>query len=231
MKKLSRGQKINRICVYSLLSAVFSLFIFAGGGGYSSKAITSTDTTSYVSVGELYNVDSQTINPDNLKILMKYITGNASASIGDIDTLSTAITDASEMRATTITAGTEGSTSFASKTNGQDICVRLGGLDWQVMYLSKDKSGNSILTLWLDNNYQDAWVGRSATEGEHYGFLDGGLYSDFSGNWVDGTTYDNFPPSAMYGTSYINAVTLNNGGVWSRNRMTEVNSEKNIKCA
>jgi len=197
----------------------FSPYLFSPGGGYSTEAITTSDTTSYVSVGELFDSSSKTFDADNFNILMKYISGDPEASIDDINTLANSVLDSAEMRAFTMDAGSYGTKSYEAKANGQDICVRLGGLDWQVMYLSKDKHGKSILTLWLDNNVQDAWVGRSATEGQYYGFLDGGLYSDYSANWY--TDFVNAPtPSNMYGASYVNAVTLNNGGYYSINTTT-----------
>ncbi len=82
------------------------------------------------------------------------------------------------------------------------------------MYLSNDTNGNPILTLWLSNSTQDAFSGRSATEGQYYGYLNGGLYSDWSGNWSSTSETLTYPPN-MYGTSYIRAVTLNNGGLYT----------------
>lgn len=117
------------------------------------------------------------------------------------------------MRANTLSAGTEGSVSYVAKSSSQDIQVTLGSLQWQCMYLSKDTNGNTILTLWLDNSKQDAWSGKSTNAGYYYGFLNGGLYSLWSYNWSDVNvgTY----PSNMYGASYIHAETLNNGGSYS----------------
>ena len=178
------------------------------------NAVSFDDTTSYVSVGEIFDINSKSLNDDNFYTLLKYISGNPSATMDDIDALASSVTDASEMRAFTLDAGSEGEVDYSAKTNSQDIIVRLGGLDWQAMYLSQDKLGNAILTLWLDNNKQDAWEGRSATEGEFYGFIDGALYSDWSYNWSSDSTAVAYP-SAMYGTSYINAVTLNNGGMYA----------------
>ncbi len=81
------------------------------------------------------------------------------------------------------------------------------------MYLSNDTNGNPVLTLWLSNSTQDAFSGRSATEGEFYGYLNGGLYSDWSSNLYNNYFTVNYPMN-MYGTSYIRAVTLNNGGAY-----------------
>lgn len=95
-----------------------------------------------------------------------------------------------------------------NKTTDQSIVVRLGGLDWIVTYVSTDISGNLVATLWLSNNHQDAWSGKNQSLGDHYGFANGGLYSDWSDDY-ESKTVDAYP-SNMYGTSYIRVETLNN---------------------
>ncbi|MBE5736544.1 MAG: hypothetical protein E7356_04265, partial [Clostridiales bacterium] len=165
-----------------------------------------------MSVGELYNSSTHKVNPDNFNILMKYISGNDVVDISKVRALANSQTSAKDIRSNIVSAGTQGDTSYVAKANGKDICVRLGGLDWQVMYLSTDKSGNSILTLWLDNNVQDAWMNRSSPETGDYAFINGGLYSRYS-VWTSQDQWEY--PSNMYGTSYVSAVTLNNGGLYS----------------
>ncbi len=211
MKNRKLGKWISKITLGCLGLVVSVGTIFGGNSKTETHAISTTDTTSYVSVGELFDTDSQSINVENYHILLKYITGNASATYSDITSLASSVTDASVMRGKTLDAGD----GYSAKSSSQDIVVRLGGLDWQVMYLSTNKSDEPILTLWLDNNKQDAWADRSATEGKYYGFIDGALYSDWSANWYSTTVGTS--PSNMYGTSYINAVTLNNGGVYATN--------------
>ena len=177
--------------------------MFSGGGifdsGKNSDSITDTDTTSYASVNELWTA-SDGFNITNMKTLFNMLANKTKASLKDIEALGTKT--AADIRANT-----------TGKTSSQDIVVTLGGLKWEVVYLSKDTDGNTILTLWLSNNKQSAWTSKSATEGTYYGFLDGGLYSDYAANWTSSTisTY----PSDMYGTSYIRAVALNNGGKYS----------------
>ena len=214
---MRNGKFRKKLSIFAVSIALLFGGVFGGQNlndfGNNAKAITMTDTTSYVKVGELYDVENQAFDSANFSILKKYISGNVDATISDIDTMATSISDASIMRAKTLDAGTLNDIEYTAKTSSQDIVVRLGGLDWQVMYLSKDKNGNSILTLWLSNSTQEAWADRSATEGEYYGFLNGGLYSDWACNWYSNITSPY--PCAMYGTSYINAVTLNNGGQYA----------------
>lgn len=193
-------------------------------------------------VGELFDSTTQTFNKDNFNILLKYLTGNASATMSDVVTLARTNdnsysssgysgVDASVLRAKNLaTGGTEGSTMYIRKNSGRDICVRLGGLDWEVVYLTYVSASKTILTLWLDNNKQEAWEGRSSTEGEYYGFLNGGLYSNFSPNYWESTSLSTYPYN-LYGTSYVNAVTLNNGGVYGTSNTTAVTVNKSASSA
>lgn len=224
MKNRSVRKWIGKVAL-GCLGLVLSVGTILGGKSKTETyAVSFNDTTSYVSVGELFDTDSQSINVENYHILLKYITGNANATYSDITSLASSVTDASVMRAKTLDAGD----GYSAKSSSQDIVVRLGGLDWQVMYLSTNKSDEPILTLWLDNNKQDAWADRSATEGTYYGFIDGALYSDWSANWYNSTVGTS--PSNMYGASYINAVTLNNGGVYATNTSGSYTSvEKNAE--
>lgn len=187
--------------------------------GTTATAVDFSSKESYVSVGEIWNEGTKTFNQDNMRILMKYITGDENATIEDIKTLSSTPVKASTMRTKELKAGSEGSTGYTKKSGTQNINVMLGGLEWQVCYLSQDKSGNPILTLWLSNSTQEAFKDRAQDEGTHYGYYEGGLYSDWSNNWSSGTTTQAYP-SAMYGTSYVRAVTLNNGGQYALNTTT-----------
>ena len=195
----------------------------------SINATKNDDTTSYVSVSEIWNAEKGHFDGENLDLLLQYITGNASltantitsqGSLGNILSSNTAYSQngaltSADIRDIQFTAGNT-YTNDSSEVVGQDIQVTFGGLTWQVVYLTKDKQGNDILTLWLSNNKQDAWADRSATEGTYYGFIDGALYSDWSYNWSSDTPSANYP-SNMYSTSYIHSVTLNNGGSYANN--------------
>ena len=190
------------------------------------NATTNDDTTSFVSVDEIWNAENETFNENTLDALLQYITNDADVtasditakgSLGDLLSSSTAYSDgaltSAEIRKNTVNG----------KTTSQDIQITFGGLTWQVVYLTKDKQGNDILTLWLSNNKQDAWAGRSATEGTLYGFIDGALYSDWSNDIFNYYYTVNYPTN-MYGTSYINAVTLNNGGAYISSQSGSYNS-------
>ena len=160
---------------------------------------------------EIYDDSAGAFDADNVNALLKYITGNSSITYENasstLNTLASNVTTSADIRSKSVTVN------GVTKSSSQDVIVRFGGLDWQVVYLSKDTDGNNILTLWLSSSQQDAFSGRSRTEGEYYGFFDNSLYSDWSVDWHD-ENIDSYP-SNMYGTSYIRAVTLNNGGQYA----------------
>ena len=193
-----------------------------------SSRIYENDTTSYVKVDELYDDASGKMNATNVDTLLKYITGNANASVSDPTTMQTLEnlaldnTTSSDIRAKVVSENVT-----TPKSSSQDVIVTLGGLDWQVVYLSKDNNGNNILTLWLSSSYQDEFLNRSSTEGSYYGYLNGSLYSDWASNWSSSSTSVNYP-SNMYGTSYIRAVTLNNGGTYATSTSASTTAEQNL---
>ena len=160
-----------------------------GNSKNENTKIASGDTTSYVSVGELFNSSKKKFNKDTLQTLFNYIGGANNTQYKTIETLSKGQTP-DEMpghSALQIRQKTYG------KTNSQDIVITLGGFKWQVEYLSTDTEGNAILTLWYTGEQQ--------------------IYSKWSMY-----AYNNYRvnyPSNMYGTSYMNAVTLNNGGYYA----------------
>ncbi len=170
-----------------------------------SSRIFENDTTSYVKVDELYDDAAGKMNATNVDTLLKYITGNENASIQTnlrttmegLDNLATAVTTSAEIRQNVLT------TTPQQKSSEQDVIVTLGGLDWQVVYLSRDDSGNNILTLWLANSTDT---------------------STWSSGWSSSST-DGYP-SNMYGTSYIRAVTLNNGGQYATSNTALTTSEQ-----
>ena len=178
-----------------------------------TQAIYTDDTTSYVKVNEIYSDIAGAFNANNVNALLKYITGNSSITYENasstLNALATNKTTSADIRAKTVTVN------GVKKSSSQDVIVRFGGLDWTVTYLSKDNDGNNILTLWLSNSEQNAFAGRSRTEGRLYGFTPARvLYSDWSNDFSSSSTVADYP-SNMYGTSYIRAVTLNNGGIYT----------------
>jgi uncharacterized repeat protein (TIGR02543 family) len=207
--------------IYRKLTIIFSAILFAFisfllglsyfGVFYLSNAVYISSTSTYAEVGEIYNTSTKTFKADELNKLIRYVCGRGGVdTLAYIDSMATGVTDDG---LTGATAKSIRNVSYDSvKTSGKDVVVSFGGLKWQVCYLSK-VNGDIVMTLWLTNSIQDAWKsGRSQTEGDYYGFIDGSLFSDWSNNIKEKSFKVQAGPTNMYGTSYIRAVTLNNGG-------------------
>ena len=204
--------KKNWVVFLSIILIAISAIFVPGFNGdkMSAHAITNTDTTSFVEVGELWDASTQNFSGANFESLLNYIGGKNYTQFGDIKTMAEDGLDVSEMRQNALT----GASGTALKSNTQDIVVSLGGLKWQVVYLSQEKSGDPILTLWLSSNKQESFNGKTPTHSD-YKFYDSAMYSPW-GVWrlATATETDAYPGN-MYGTSYIRSVALNNGGYYS----------------
>lgn len=225
MKYRKRRVNLSLVLLFGLLAIALLPIGICIRNAY---AIYSSDTTSYVKVGELYDDAEGMMNPDNVNTLLRYITGNSSITyenaLDTLNALATSTQSSADIRSKSVTVN------GVTKSSSQDVIVRFGGLDWQVVYLSKDTDGNNILTLWLSSSQQDAFAGRTADEGTLYGFIDNSLYSDWSNDLAIGGSSSSYPNN-MYGRSYIRSVTLNNGGEYSTSDSqitSSMQSENNV---
>ena len=220
MEKQRTFSKRKKVVMFCLIS-VFTLMCAGGGLVHwlnnersSINATLTSDTTSYVSVGEIWNKSTGQFDGNNLTTLLRYITGNS--SITSLDVTSRGSIGQTKSAADIRTSTANG------KTTSQDVQVTFGGLTWQVVHLTQDRSGNDIVTLWLSNNYQEAWANDSSlttAEGAYHGFVNGALYSDWSADWSNSYAYDtDLYPSSMYSTSYIRTVVLNNEGSYATSK-------------
>ena len=204
--------KKNWVIFLSIILIAISAIFVPGFNGdkMSAHAITNTDTTSYVEVGELWDGSTQKFSAANFESLLNYIGGKTYTQFADINTMAEGGLDVSEMRQNVLT-GASGTT---LKSNTQDIVVTLGGLKWQVVYLSQEKNSDPILTLWLSSNTQEAFNGKTTTD-SGYRFYNSAMFSKWSAWKLETATESDAYPSNMYGTSYIRSVALNNGGYYS----------------
>ena len=222
--------KTSKFTPQKLLILVLSLIFLLGGTlsallcffNPNTNAIKTGDTTSFVKVNNGTDLwTGSGINKDTANELFKML-GNSSSA--DYNTLQSNVTSSSPKSAKTLRGYQYG------KSNTQSIVVRLGGLDWIVTYLSvsdvdSDGDGNNdiIATLWLSNNVQDAWSGKNQSVGKYYGFVNGGLYADWSADWLDDNSPSSYTyPSNMYATSYMATVVLNNGRHYATGTSTAV---------
>lgn len=180
---------------------------------FSIQAI--TDTTTVVSVAELYDTEKEKFDSQSLEELYTAITGIKNATFEDIEGLLT-------------NASTVNSTTFRANNGNKDIVVSLGGLNWTATYLSTvdnitnnnpsntEKNGDIILDLWL----AESETANTSSNQEISTFTDG---------WY-GDAYKWAYPANMYGSSYIRAVTLNNGGIYTayNSSVTKVSSVSSL---
>ncbi len=200
--------------IISGLAIIGTSLGFGLGFGLPKKdldGVSNTGDSSRTYVKELWNSTTQKFHKASLNELYRMILGDSTADIFDIQKSSTL-----------------SSVDIRNNNKGYDVTVTLGGLEWQVMYLSKDNDGNSIATLWLSNSCQEDFVGRSQTEGYYHGFVKltdeyTGLYSDWSADIANPYFEGNGVklPTNQYATSYIRAVTLNNGGYYAEDTLNE----------
>ena len=85
---------------------------------------------------EIWDANTSTFNRNTLSKLYKYITGNENAGV---DT--TTLNKITEMAENATTSADIRANVVDGKTSSQDVIVRFGGLDWQVVYLSQNDNG------------------------------------------------------------------------------------------
>ncbi len=117
-------------------------------------------------------MDGKVFNGESMAALYEKLTGKTGAEIGDVDALGTLT--AADIRA---------------KNGNKDIVLTMDGQKWTVTHLTKDRSGNTIVTLW------------KASESTTH------IWNP----WTDNVTTYAYP-SNMYSTSFVRADALNSGG-------------------
>ncbi len=127
---------IALICAAMLCCSVY--FAYSDRGTYAMDTSGSNETV--VRIEEIYKgVDTVSntkhFEGENLSKLYAAITGNANATIADINAM---MTGSGQITSADIRAA-----------GGKDIAVMFGDMEWTVTHLTKDTSGNTIATLWL----------------------------------------------------------------------------------
>ena len=175
----------------------------------NAKAVIDTSDTSAYTVQELYAGNGK-FNKANVDDMLKCI--SVTGLLDNVPTLA----NADYIR----TFGT----STSPKASGKSLIVTLGGLKWQVVYLSTNNVGQKVATLWLVDSGQ--FSGKTAPSGVKYSISSSGaLTSTWSNGCYDkGDNFSSKYPSSMYGMSYIRAVTLNNGGAYWNGTSSSTNS-------
>ncbi len=155
-------------CCFISFNNINDVFAFTG----------SNITSGAVNVGDILiegyadRTDGKVFNGESMAALYEKLTGKTGAEIGDVDTL-----------------GTLTAADIRDKNGDKDIVLTMDGQQWTVTYLTKDSSGNIIVTLW------------QATESATHTW----------NPWSDILTEYAYP-SSMYSTSFVRADALNSGG-------------------
>ncbi|MDE6550970.1 MAG: MBG domain-containing protein, partial [Clostridia bacterium] len=139
---------------------------------------TSNIASGAVDVGDILlegyadRTDGKVFNGEAMQSLYAKLTGDAAKdTIDDVDAL-----------------GTQTAAQIYAKNGNKDIVLTMDGQKWTVTHLTKDRSGNTIATLWL------------ATSSETHKW----------NTWSANTPTAAYP-SSMYSSSYIRANALNGG--------------------
>ncbi|MBR1985087.1 MAG: right-handed parallel beta-helix repeat-containing protein, partial [Clostridia bacterium] len=170
-----------------------------------ARAVTTADTTSYVSVGELWDDTNKKMSFSNVSLLFDYVSGINSAQFNTIESLAKdALTSKGMREKSLVKNGT------TLKETGKDIVVTLGGLKWQVVYLSTTKKGEPILTLFLADSSQTNVKG---------------YYNTWRSPNTPNAEVNNI--SSLYSTSYVRTYSLNMGGIRVTGNDTQENVEQN----
>ncbi len=124
------------ICAAMLCCSVY----FAYSDIETHAMDTASGNETVVKIGEIYKgVDTlnntKHFTGENLSKLYAAITGNANATINDVNNK---ISSSGQITSADIRA-----------VGGKDIALTFGEMEWTVTHLTKDTSGNTIATLWL----------------------------------------------------------------------------------
>ena len=167
--------------------------ISASGRARSVSARTTADNSSYTIVATLNDGTNTTISDAELLKFFKALTGDSTLTeqnaYSAVETYASTARDASVLR-------NNNSTDKQDDSDDKDINIIFGGLEWTVTYLSTDRSGNPIATLWLADSSQLDYEDETTHETVHV------LQSSWSSGWYN-VRSDELHPSNLYGESYI----------------------------
>ncbi len=174
--------------ILSVLCAVMlccSVGMISGANGKTATA--KTPTASDIVIGEIAPNAGVASASNNLKSLYSVLSGGNATGKKSLQDLET------HFNSNAHTVKGTGSEVKALNTSdfGTNIYVTLGGIQWNVVFLTLNNSGELILDLWQTEPTVD-----------NVPFSDGASINDYNLN----------NPSCIYGTSYIRSQVLGNGG-------------------
>ncbi len=207
MKNIIRNRTFKILAIIaSIIIGISSLLIGLNFSGLLRRRGRAYNTVFQITVNEMWNSTNSKFKEDEFNNLLKAISGDQNVSVTKMDkikTMATARTTSTTMKS----------------NNGKEIVITLGGFTWTPTYLSTDKNGNIILTLWLANTSE--LYNRTYGDGQKFDRYGPVKWASFSDSSTSGTY-----PSSMYGTSYIRSVVLNNGGSYATSISATQNFDK-----
>ncbi|MDE6105292.1 MAG: P35 family lipoprotein, partial [Clostridia bacterium] len=195
--KLKSKKNLFTVILSLLCAALLSCSVGLLGGTNNKIATAKAPTASDLKIGEIATVSgsSVTFNGDKLTELYDAILGNSYSSVGTLHNVEKLLDlKGTAKQGSGVTTKALNAADFRD-LGDKDIYVTFGGIEWEVVYLTTNRSGEVILDLW------------QATSTNTSRFSGGAGYTDGTN-----ATYSNI--SCIYGTSYIRAVTLGNGGTY-----------------
>ena len=178
---------VKRKLAIAFLTATCALTAAFGAGGFFGfeKASATADYTNdgFIKTGSLFT--GSTINKSTLTALYD---GLSPEKLGDFRGVEAAL-DTNDGHVT--------ARKLREYNQNKDLIVTVQDKEWTVTYLSRDKDGNVIATLWLNDAGHKLEISNA--------------YAPYSGGYTGGlsTAY----PSNYYGSAFIRALLI--GGVYS----------------
>ena len=154
------------------------------------KTATAARSGSWTVIDEIYSDSEKRFNYDKLQELYKAIAGSG-ATYDDVANL---VQDGNAVT----------SNNIRGKNSGNNVSVKFGGIKWDIVYLTEDKSNNVILDLWVSSD--DSTIENSA-----YAMHEKDYCGDTGVTNLNNVSY----PSNMYATSIIRVNSLNADGRYS----------------
>ena len=134
-KKATSTRKKLIISLGLILSVLMMLVSFFVINNPMTARAETTTTPAHVTVGELWNAETESFNSSNLAILQRYIYGGEDVRPSYIEEMAKAGLDRTALNAKTLPVGFYKDTAYSAKSSVQDIVVTLHGYEWYVTSL------------------------------------------------------------------------------------------------
>ena len=199
MKRRGIFAFVITLCLFALSCGAFFMQNETQGGDISPRV----SATNYIEIGEIFDMENCKFIESTTNTFLSYLSGS-DLTMGNADGIKNLVAN-----------GNITSETMRKNNSGKDCLVVLGGLEWWVTYVSKDKNDNVIVTLWMGGTNQLSGGKYDTTTFDDYGSAPWNPSPGLKG----GDLTKNYP-AEMYGTSYLHAAVLNNGGYYTTDGST-----------